>query len=94
MGPDETKAAREELKWNYGEFEIPDVAYDLFGRAKDAGAKAEDQWKQTVSEYEKKYPEVCFPSKRAISFSFKDCSQIELDLGWQSHYLFSILDSC
>ena len=58
MGPDETKAAREELKWNYGEFEIPDVAYNLFGRAKDAGAKAEDQWKKTVQEYESKYPEV------------------------------------
>ena len=70
LGPDETKAACEELKWNYGEFEIPDVAYNLFGRAKDAGGKAEEQWKKTVSEYESKYPEVSpFPTLSCSTIS-------------------------
>ena len=58
LGPDETAATRKELKWDYGEFEIPQTAYDLFGRAKEAGAKAEDQWNQDLAEYGKKYPEV------------------------------------
>lgn len=77
LGPDETKAAREELKWNYGEFEIPDVAYELFGKAKDAGAKAEDQWKKTVQEYEQKYPEVLFFSVHPTLL----CRQLKSILG-------------
>ena len=57
LGPDETAATRKELKWDYGEFEIPKQAYDLFGRAKEAGAKAEETWNKDLDEYAKKYPE-------------------------------------
>lgn len=66
LGPDETAATRKELKWDFGEFEIPKQAYDLFGRAKEAGAKAEDTWNKDLSDYGKKYPEV-----RALQSYFK-----------------------
>lgn len=58
LGPDETAAARKQLQWKYGEFEIPQEAYDVFGRAKDAGAKAEKTWEASLQAYGQKYPEV------------------------------------
>ena len=58
LGPDETAATREKLQWKYGEFEVPKEAYDVFGRAKEAGANAEKTWESTLEAYGKKYPEV------------------------------------
>ena len=58
LGPDETAATRKELKWNYGEFEIPQQAYDLFGKAKEAGGKAEQAWKEELDKYGQQHPEV------------------------------------
>ena len=58
LGAKETEATREKLQWKYGEFEIPEQAYKLFGRAKEAGSKAEQAWEQSLADYGKKYPEV------------------------------------
>ena len=64
LGAKETEATREKLQWKYGEFEIPEQAYKLFGRAKEAGSKAEKAWEQSLADYGKKYPEV---SSRPLS---------------------------
>ena len=58
LGSDETALTREQLKWKYGEFEIPDEVYDLFGHCKTKGAAAEKQWEKNLAEYSEKYPEV------------------------------------
>ena len=58
LGSDETALTREQLKWKYGEFEIPDEVYDLFGHSKKKGAAAEQKWEENLAEYSKKYPEV------------------------------------
>jgi len=58
LGKDETAATRKELKWNYGEFEIPPQAYDVFGAAKEAGSKAEESWDKELANYGKQHPEV------------------------------------
>jgi len=74
LGKDETAATRKELKWDYGEFEIPKQAYDVFGRAKEAGSKAEQAWDEELSNYSKKHPE-----------EHKEFSQLisnELPSGW------------
>lgn len=57
LGADETSQTREKLAWKYGEFEVPQEAYDVFGRAKTAGGKAEKSWEEALAEYGKKYPE-------------------------------------
>ena len=67
LGSDETKLTREQLKWKYGEFEIPDEVYDLFGQASKKGAAAEKQWNENMAEYEKKYPEVDPPPPRELA---------------------------
>ena len=59
LGSDETQATRDNLKWEYGEFEIPQSVYDLFGDTKKRGAEKEEQWNKDLEEYSKKYPEVC-----------------------------------
>lgn len=58
LGASETEQTREKLAWKYGEFEVPQEAYDVFGRAKEAGGKAEKSWDEALAEYGKKYPEV------------------------------------
>ena len=58
LGADEAQATRDNLKWDYGEFEIPKSVYDLFGDTQKRGSAAEDEWNKTFDEYSKKYPEV------------------------------------
>ena len=45
-GAEETKLTRENLKWPYGEFEIPQEVYDTFSNAGKKGKAAEDEWKK------------------------------------------------
>lgn len=58
LGTDEANATRENLKWEYGEFEIPKSVYDLFEDTQKRGAAAEQQWNKDLEEYSQKYPEV------------------------------------
>eukprot|EP00884_Botryococcus_braunii_P003342 jgi/Botrbrau1/13008/Bobra.0389s0007.1 len=56
LGKDETAATRANLKWEYGEFEVPQDVYDLFKDAGKKGAAAEAKWKEDLAAYGKKYP--------------------------------------
>ena len=67
LGKDETAATRENLKWPYGEFEVPQAAYDVFGKAAKCGAEAETAWKATLATYEKKYPKEAAEFKTLLS---------------------------
>ena len=59
LGKDETAATRQNLKWPYGEFEVPPEVYDLFSQGAKKGAEAEKEWNETWAKYQQKYPEVC-----------------------------------
>ena len=69
LGGDETALTREELKWEYGEFDIPSSVYDLFQDTQKLGAAKEEEWNKNLEEYSKKYPEVseCQGSFWAVS---------------------------
>ena len=57
LGKDETSATRENLKWPYKEFEVPQEAYDEFGAVGKRGAEAQAAYNKTVETYKSKYPE-------------------------------------
>ncbi len=58
LGADETSATREALKWPYGEFEVPQEAYDEFnGSFGKRGKDAHAAWDKLAADYAAKYPE-------------------------------------
>lgn len=58
LGADETAATRENLKWPYGEFEVPNEAYDEFNNSfGKRGQEAHAAWDKIAAEYKEKYPE-------------------------------------
>ena len=58
LGADETSATREYLKWPYGEFEVPQEAYDEFnGSFGKRGKEAHAAWDKLAADYAAKYPE-------------------------------------
>jgi len=58
LGAKETEATRKNLKWEFGEFEVPAPVYDLFGAAKQRGKEAQSSWNEAMESYGKQYPEV------------------------------------
>jgi len=56
LGAEETAATRKNLKWEFGEFEVPQDVYDIFRSAITRGAKEEEQWKANCAAYAAKYP--------------------------------------
>ena len=57
LGGEETGLTRENLGWKYGEFEIPQEVYDVYGDAQTRGREAQEEWKANLEEYCKKHPE-------------------------------------
>lgn len=66
LGTDEVAATRENLKWNYEPFEIPQEVYDHMS-AVSKGAELESAWDKTMGEYAEKYPEDAAEFKQLIS---------------------------
>lgn len=56
LGAEETAATRKNLKWEFGEFEVPQDVYDVFRSAIARGASEEEQWKKGCEVYAQKYP--------------------------------------
>ncbi|ARS52211.1 transketolase [Kushneria konosiri] len=57
LGEEEVEAARKQLGWEYGAFEIPDDIYKAWD-ARDKGQQLEDEYKQKMAAYEKAHPEL------------------------------------
>ncbi|NMH60484.1 transketolase [Alteromonas ponticola] len=66
LGEDEIKAAREELGWTYGKFEVPEDVYAEWS-AKDKGQQAEQNWNEAFAAYEKAHPELAKELSRRLS---------------------------
>ena len=67
LGKDEVKATRENLKWDYPEFEVPEDALKHFRKAVDRGAEFETEWNQALADYKAKYPEEAAEFERFAS---------------------------
>ncbi len=67
LGKDEVKLTRENLGWNYPEFEVPQDALARFRKAVDRGAEAEAAWNQTFADYKAKYAEDAALLERMVS---------------------------
>eukprot|EP00438_Fugacium_kawagutii_P003114 Skav225185 [mRNA] locus=scaffold716:18904:22020:- [translate_table: standard] len=60
------KATRNQLGWNYGEFEVPEQVYDTFSKHAKAGAEKQAAWEKMWKEYQEKEPELAAQFKRAV----------------------------
>lgn len=65
LGADEIAAARKQLGWQHGPFEIPADVYEAWS-AKEAGASAEAEWQQRFNAYASEYPELAAELKRRL----------------------------
>ena len=66
LGAEEIAAARKQLDWSYGPFEIPADVYAAWD-AKDAGDKREQQWQQLFADYRKAFPELAEEFSRRMA---------------------------
>lgn len=66
LGDAEIEAARQQLGWEHGAFEIPDNVYAAWD-AKAEGAKREAAWNQVFASYEQEYPELAAEFLRRMS---------------------------
>lgn len=59
LGPDEAKATRQALAWDYAPFEVPQEVYDDFkANVAERGQEAHDAWTQLLANYKEAYPEL------------------------------------
>lgn len=66
LGAEEVAAAREQLGWPYGPFEIPSDVYNAWS-AVEAGAAIEAQWQQRFAAYADAYPELAAEFERRMA---------------------------
>ncbi|MGK7947479.1 MAG: transketolase [Xenococcaceae cyanobacterium] len=67
LGAEEVKLTRENLGWNYPEFEVPQDALDHFRKAVDRGAEYETEWNKTFASYKDKYADDSALLERMLS---------------------------
>ncbi|WP_417666767.1 transketolase [Pseudidiomarina sp.] len=65
LGADEIVAARAQLGWEHGPFEIPTDVYAAWS-AKQQGAQAEEAWNKRFNDYAQAYPELAAELKRRL----------------------------
>ncbi|RWU09041.1 transketolase [Pseudidiomarina gelatinasegens] len=65
LGADEIVAARAQLGWEHGPFEIPTDVYAAWS-AKQQGAQAEAAWNKRFNDYAQAYPELAAELKRRL----------------------------
>ncbi|RZQ55296.1 transketolase [Pseudidiomarina tainanensis] len=66
LGADEIAAARQQLGWQHGPFEIPQDVYSAWS-AQEAGAAAETEWQQRFNAYAQEFPELAAELKRRLA---------------------------
>lgn len=74
LGGDEIKLTRESLGWTYGDFEVPEDAFDHMRKAIERGASYQAEWEETLATYRTQYPEEAALFERMLSG--------ELPAGW------------
>jgi transketolase len=72
LGGEEVKLTRENLGWNYGEFEVPQDVLDHTRKAVDRGLDLETDWNKAVEAYKAKYPTEAAEFERLLSGNLPD----------------------
>ena len=67
LGKDEVALTRDNLGWQYSEFEVPEDAFKHFRKAVDRGAGYEADWEKVWADYKSKYAEEAATFERMIS---------------------------
>jgi transketolase len=67
LGKDEVALTRDNLGWQYSEFEVPEDALKHFRKAVDRGAGYEAEWEKVWADYQSKYAEEAARFERMIS---------------------------
>ncbi len=57
LGKDEIKLTRDNLGWEYPEFEVPQDVLNHWRKAIERGENLETEWNKTFADYKHKYPE-------------------------------------
>ncbi len=66
LGEEEVEWTRQSLGWSHAPFEIPADIYDSWN-AREAGAQAQERWREMFAEYENRYPQLAAEFKRRTS---------------------------
>jgi len=66
LGKDEVALTRDNLGWQYSEFEVPEDALKHFRKAVDRGAAYEADWEKVWADYKSKYAEEAATFERTI----------------------------
>jgi transketolase len=66
LGDAEIAATREQLGWTSPPFEVPEAIYNGWD-CKDAGARAETTWNQTMAAYREQYPDLGAELERRLA---------------------------
>lgn len=67
LGKDEIKLTRDNLGWQFSEFEVPQDALNHFRKAVERGANLETEWNNTFADYKAKYSEDAAEFERYLS---------------------------
>lgn len=67
LGTDEIKATRENLGWNYGDFEVPQDALSHMRQAVERGASLQAEWEAAMVTYRTQYPAEAAELERMIT---------------------------
>jgi transketolase len=77
LGKEEADGTRKNLGWEYGEFEVPEKALEVFRAAIPKGAELEAEWNKKLEAYKAEYPE--------LGKQFQDCViDQKLPEGWEN----------
>ncbi len=71
LGEEEVERTRQRLGWTHAPFEIPADIYDSWN-AREAGAQAQERWREMFAEYEGSYPQLATELKRRTSGTLPD----------------------
>ena len=73
LGPDEVRAAKENLGWPHAEpFTVPEEALAVFRGAASKGGEDHRAWEERMSVYEREHPELAAELRRMISGRLPD----------------------
>jgi len=67
LGGDEIKLTRESLGWTYGDFEVPEDAFNHMRKAVERGASYQAEWEEALATYRTQYPEEAALFERMLS---------------------------
>ncbi|GIX42681.1 MAG: transketolase [Leptospiraceae bacterium] len=71
LGSEEIQITKENLRWEYPPFEIPQEIYDAFD-ARSKGEKWEEEWNQLFEKYKKEYPDLAKELERRMNYKLPE----------------------